>query len=38
MNYNEALNYIISKQSLGIMPGLDHIKQQLEKIFKKKEE
>ena len=29
MNYNEALNYIISKQSLGIMPGLDRIKQML---------
>lgn len=32
MNYNEALNYIISKQSLGIMPGLDRIKQLLEKM------
>ena len=25
MNYNEALNFIISKQSLGIMPGLTRI-------------
>lgn len=32
MNYNEALNYIISKQSLGIMPGFDRIKQLLEKM------
>jgi dihydrofolate synthase/folylpolyglutamate synthase len=25
MNYNEALNFIINKQSLGILPGLDRI-------------
>ena len=38
MNYNEALNYIISKQSLGIMPGLDRIKQLLEKMCNQQEE
>ena len=26
MNYNEALNLILSKQSLGIKPGLTRIK------------
>jgi dihydrofolate synthase/folylpolyglutamate synthase len=26
MNYNEALNFILKKQSLGIMPGLSRIK------------
>ena len=32
MNYNEALNFIISKQSLGIMPGLTRILKLLEKM------
>lgn len=30
MNYNEALNFIISKQSLGIQPGLTRISALLE--------
>lgn len=30
MNYNEALNFIIEKQSLGIIPGLSRIKSLLE--------
>lgn len=30
MNYNEALNFILNKQSLGIMPGLDRIYRLLE--------
>lgn len=32
MNYNEALNFIISKQSLGIMPGLTRVLKLLEKM------
>ncbi|MDE5671297.1 MAG: bifunctional folylpolyglutamate synthase/dihydrofolate synthase, partial [Eubacterium sp.] len=32
MNYNEALNFILSKQSLGIMPGLARISELLEKM------
>ncbi|MDE6412468.1 MAG: bifunctional folylpolyglutamate synthase/dihydrofolate synthase [Eubacterium sp.] len=32
MNYNESLNFIISKQSLGIMPGLTRILKLLEKM------
>ena len=32
MNYNEALNYISSKQSLGIMPGLERIYKLLDKM------
>ena len=32
MNYNEALNFIISQQSLGIMPGLTRILKLLEKM------
>ncbi|MDE6658678.1 MAG: bifunctional folylpolyglutamate synthase/dihydrofolate synthase, partial [Eubacterium sp.] len=32
MNYNEALSFIISKQSLGIMPGLTRILKLLEKM------
>ena len=30
MNYNEALNFILSKQSLGIKPGLTRIKALLD--------
>ncbi len=30
MTYNEALNFIQNKQSLGIMPGLDRIKKLLD--------
>lgn len=30
MNFNEALNFILSKQSLGIMPGLNRILKLLE--------
>lgn len=30
MNYNEALNFIVSKQSLGIKPGLERISALLE--------
>lgn len=29
MNYEEALNFILNKQSLGILPGLDRIKKLL---------
>lgn len=32
MNYNEALNFILNKQSLGIMPGLLRIKKLLDEI------
>lgn len=32
MNYNEALNFIIAKQGLGIMPGLLRIEALLEKM------
>lgn len=32
MNFNEALNFIISKQSLGIMPGLNRILKLLERM------
>lgn len=32
MNYNEALNYILSKQSLGIVPGLTRIQNLLSKM------
>ncbi len=32
MTYSEALNFIINKQSLGIMPGLSRIKRELEKL------
>ena len=32
MNYNEALNFIEKKQSLGIMPGLSRINKLLEKM------
>lgn len=32
MNYNEALNFIVSKQSLGIMPGLNRILKLMERM------
>ena len=32
MIYNEALNFILGKQSLGIMPGLTRIMNLLETI------
>ncbi|MFR5875960.1 MAG: bifunctional folylpolyglutamate synthase/dihydrofolate synthase [Eubacterium sp.] len=32
MNYNDALNLILNKQSLGIMPGLMRIKKLLDKM------
>ncbi|MBQ9532145.1 MAG: hypothetical protein IJR70_08735 [Eubacterium sp.] len=32
MNYNEALNFILKKQSLGIMPGLSRINMLLSKM------
>lgn len=32
MNYNEALNFIITKQGLGIMPGLSRIEKLLDKM------
>lgn len=32
MNYNEALNFILNKQSLGIMPGLARISKLLDKM------
>ncbi len=32
MQYNEALNFILNKQSLGIMPGLDRINKLLDKM------
>lgn len=30
MNYNEALNYVVNKQSLGIMPGLARMNELLD--------
>lgn len=32
MNYNEALNFILNKQSLGIKPGLSRIKSLLDEL------
>ena len=32
MNYNEALNFILNKQSLGIMPGLSRITKLLDEM------
>lgn len=32
MNYNDALNFILNKQSLGIMPGLARVQELLEKM------
>lgn len=32
MNYNDALNIILNKQSLGIMPGLERISKLLERM------